>query len=116
MIDARERLKTVSPEDAQRLREDSLRLKEERREEVQIVSDSKVPLKPMVKTEATEEVDSILHPFNPTLYSSTIKKPPAAGKVTGAALKNALKKVLPGSSALNQSMEGFTPAPGDRVG
>ena len=98
------------------MREDSLRLKEERREEVQIVSDSKVPLKPMVKTEATEEVDSILHPFNPTLYSSTIKKPPAAGKVTGAALRDALKKVLPGSSALNQSMEGFTPAPGDRAG
>ena len=37
MID--ERLKIVSKEDAQRLREDSLRLKEERREEVQIVSD-----------------------------------------------------------------------------
>ena len=116
LVDARERLKTVSPEDAQRLREDSLRLKEQRHEEVQIVSDSKVPLKPMVKTEATEEVDSILHPFNPTLYSSTIKKPPAAGKVTGAALKNALKKVLPGSSALNQSMEGLKPAPGERVG
>ena len=109
-------MKTVSPEDAQRLREDSLRLKEERREEVQIVSDSKVPLKPMVKTEATEEVDSILHPFNPTLHSSTIKKPSAAGKVTGAALKNALKKVLPGSSVFNQSMEGLKPAPGDRVG
>ena len=109
-------MKTVSPEDAQRLREDSLRLKEERREEVQIVSDSKVPLKPKVKTEASEEDDSILSGFNPTLYSSTIKKPPAAGKVTGAALKNALKKVLPGSSVLNQSMEGLKPAPGDRVG
>ena len=98
------------------MREDSLRLKEERREEVQIVSDAKVTLKPLVKTEASEEDDSILHGFNPTLYSSTIKKPPAAGKVTGAALKNALKKVLPGSSVLNQSMEGFKPAQGDRVG
>ena len=116
MVDARERLKTISPEDAQRLREDSLRLKEERREEVQIVSDSKVPLKPMVKTEATEEVDSILYPFNPTFYSSTIKKPPAAGKVTGAALEGALKKILPVSSVPNQSAEGLKPAPGDRVG
>ena len=58
MVDARERLKTVSSEDAQRLREDSLRLKEERREEVQIVSDSKVTLKPMVKTEASEMTES----------------------------------------------------------
>ena len=117
LVDARERLKTVSPEDAQRLREDSLRLKEQRHEEVQIVSDSKVPLKPKVKTEATEEVASIVHPFNPSLYSSTIKKPSAAGKVTGAALKNALKNVLPDpSSALNQSMEGLKPAPGERVG
>ena len=98
------------------MREDSLRLKEERREEVQIVSDSKVPLKPMVKTEASEEDDSILTGFNPTLYSSIIKKPPATGKVTGAALKDALKKVLPGSSVLNQSAEGLKPAPGDRVG
>ena len=57
-------MKTVSPEDAQRLREDSLRLKEERREEVQIVSDAKVTLKPLVKTEASEEDDSILTGFN----------------------------------------------------
>ena len=116
MVDARERLKTVSKEDAQRLREDSLRLKEERREEVQIVSDAKVTLRPKVKTEASEEDDSIVAGFNPSFHSSIIKKPPATGKVTGAALKDALKKVLPGSSVLNQSMEGLKPAPGDRVG
>ena len=99
------------------MREDSLRLKEQRHEEVQIVSDSKVPLKPMVKTEAKEEVASIVHPFNPSLYSSTIKKPSAANKVTGAALKNALKNALPDpSSTLNQSMEGLKPAPGEWVG
>ena len=116
MIDARERLKVVSKEDAQRLREDSLRLKEERREEVQIVSDTKVTLRPKVKTEASEEDDSIVAGFNPSFYSSIIKEPPGTGKITGAALKHALKKVLPGSSVLNQSMEGLKPAPGDRVG
>ena len=116
LIDPQERLKTVSKEDAQRLREDSLRLKEERREEVQIVSDAQVTLRPKVKTEASEEDDSIVAGFNPSFHSSIIKEPPVAGKITGAALKNALKKVLPGSSVLNQSMEGLKPAPGDRVG
>ena len=116
MIDARERLKVVSKEDAQRLREDSLRLKEERREEVQIVSDAQVTLRPKVKTEASEEDDSIVAGFNPSFHSSIIKEPPVSGKVTGAALKNALKKVLPGSSVPNQSMEGLKPAPGDWVG
>ena len=116
MVDARERLKTVSSEDAQRLREDSLRLKEERREEVQIVSDAQVTLRPKVKTETSEEDDSIVAGFNPSFHSSVIKEPPATGKISSAGLRNALKKVLPGSSVLTQSAEGPKPAPGDRVG
>ena len=116
LIDPRERLKTVSKEDAQRLREDSLRLKEERREEVQIVSDAQVTVRPKVKTETSEKDDSIVAGFNPSFHSSVIKEPPATGKISSAALKNALKKVLPGSSVLTQSAEGLKPAPGDRVG
>ena len=75
------------------------------------MADSKVPLKPKVKTEAKEEVASLVHPFHPPLCSSTIKKPSAASKVTG--VKNALPDP---TSTLNQSMEGLKPAPGEWVG
>merc|ERR1711963_244313 len=79
LIDPQERLKTVSKEDAQRLREDSLRLMEERREEVQIVSDTQVTVRPKVKTETSEKDDSIMAGFNPSFHSSVIKEPPATG-------------------------------------
>ena len=116
LVDPQERLKTISKEDAQRLREDSLRLKEERREEVQIVSDTQVTVRPKVKTEASEKDDSIMAGFNPSFHSIDIKEPPATGMISSAALKNALKKVLPGSSVLTQPAEGPKPTPGDRDG
>ena len=116
LVDPQERIKTVSKEDATRLREDALRLKEERREEVQIVSDSQVTVRPKVKTETSEKDDSIMAGFNPSFHSSVIKEPPATGKISSAGLKNALKKVLPGSSVLTQPAEGPKPTPGDRVG
>ena len=101
----------VTPADAQRLREDSKKLREQRYDEVQIVADSKAPLKPKVKTEAKAEVASFALPFHPSLSSSTIKKPSAASKVTG------VKKALTDpTSTLNQSMEGLKPAPGEWVG
>ena len=97
----------VTPADAQRLREDSKKIREQRFDEVQIVADSKAPFKPKVKTEAKAEIASFAPPFNPFLSSSTIKKPSAATKVTG------VKKTLPDPTpALNQSMEDLKPAPG----
>ena len=116
LVDPQERLKTISKEDAQRLREDGLRLKEERREEVQIVSDAQVTVRPKVKTETSERDESIVAGFNPLFNSSVIKEPPTSGKISSAGLRNALKKVLPGSSVPSQPAEGPTPSPGDQNG
>ena len=116
LVDPQERLKTISKEDAQRLREDGLRLKEERREEVQIVSDAQVTVRPKVKTETSERDESIVAGFNPLFNSSVIKEPPASGKISSAGLRNALKKVLPGSSVPTQPAEGPKPSPGDQNG
>ena len=116
MVDPQERVKTVSKEDATRLREDALRLKEERREEVQIVSDSQVTVRPKVKTETSERDESIVAGFNPLFNSSVIKEPPASGKISSAGLRNALKKVLPGSSVPTQPAEDPKPSPGDQNG
>ena len=99
-----------------RLREDGLRLKEERREEVQIVSDSQVTVRPKVKTETSERDESIVAGFNPLFNSSVIKEPPTSGKISSTGLRNAPKKVLPGSSVPTQPAEGPTPSPGDQDG
>ena len=97
----------VTPADAQRLREDSKKIREQRLDEVQVVADSKAPPSSRVKTEVKSEVASFASPFNPLLSSSTIKKPSAVIKVTG------LKKTSPDPTpALNQSIENLNPAPG----
>ena len=116
MVDPQERLKTISKEDAQRLREDGLRLKEERREEVQIVSDAQVTVRPKVKTETSDRDESIVAGFNPLFNSSVIKESPTSGKISSTGLRDALKKVLPGSSVPTQPAEGCTPSPGDQNG
>ena len=116
LVDPQERVKTVSKEDATRLREDALRLKEERREEVQIVSDSQVTVRPKVKTETSDRDESIVAGFNPLFNSSVIKEPPTSGKISSTGLRDALKKVLPGSSVPTQPAESSTPSQGDQNG